>query len=161
MAAIMLALSLAPAAAQIPLSNFNGDWRGGGRDRNAGSDPFQRTRCRTKVEADARTMNTDTVCVGDAGLNKHITVTVTTEGDAFSGTLDQVATRGRNIQKARISGQRTADAAVMGVRLKFWSVLPEATVTLRLKNPDAFTMRVVDFLGNMLTDVSFQRKSSR
>src|SRR5271165_1562889 len=81
-----------PAAAEIKLSELNGEWNGSGTDRDTPLESLQQTSCQSKNRADLRRMNSEIICSGRAKLHKVIQLTVTVEGNQIMGDLVQTST---------------------------------------------------------------------
>lgn len=164
---VLLFLAIAGAAcsamAETRLTDFNGVWQGAGEDRRFPFERMQRTKCQTNIHTDLRQMTARTKCIGDAGLNKSITLSIFTEGDAFSGSLTQIAsiagdTDSPTVLKGSVSGQKTNSIATFQVR--FSGLIPTVTVTLNLIKSTSYTM-LARTLGGTLMDVTFNRSEIR
>ena len=146
------------AAAQSKLTDLKGECRGSGTDRDMPFQSFQKTTCHTKIEADETRMNSVTVFNGDEGLHKTIRMTVTLNGDKFTGSVSQsTLARGDKtpeVIKGSVLGNRIKDTANLRIRLP--GLMPDATVALELRSPTSYTMQVKS-LGFMLTNVTFSK----
>jgi len=163
--AVVVAVSIAPltAGAETKLTDFNGEWRGSGSDRNSPLESLQPTSCQNTIRADLRRMNGEMTCDGQAGLRKVIHLAITVDGDRFAGTVTQrTTTRGGNappsVLNGTVSGRKTETTATFQVR---WSgLLPSTTVALKLLNPSSYSMHVTS-LGITMMDVTFNRTAAR
>ncbi len=158
--AAFLAVWVTPfsAVAETKLTELNGEWRGSGTDRDLPIEFFQKTNCHTKIKADERHMNSVTVCDGQQGLHKVIRLTVTLDGDKFTGSVSQTTkTRGStspDVIKGSVLGRRVKDTANFLVRLP--GLLPNSSVILVLLNPSTYTMHVSS-LGITMMNVTFSK----
>jgi hypothetical protein len=146
------------AVAESKLTDLNGEWRGTGTDRDLPIENFQKTICHTKIEADESHMNSVIVCNGQQGLHKVIRLTVTLDGDKFTGSVSHTTlVRGGTtpeVVKGSVSGQRAKDTINLGIRLP--GLLPNAAVDLVLRNPSSYTMHVSS-LGLTTMNVTFNK----
>jgi hypothetical protein len=152
-----------PADAETKLTDFNGIWQGSGKDRNSPFEPLQQTSCHATINADLRRMDSRIACNGDAGLSKIIQLTITLDGDAFSGNLTQrTAMDGDNtsvsVLNGSVSGHKTDDTAQFQVR--FPGLVPNVAVTLKLNSPFSYSMQAMT-LGIVLMDVTFTEATKR
>jgi hypothetical protein len=146
------------AVAETKLTDLNGEWRGSGTDRDLPIEFFQKTNCHTKIEADESHMNSVTVCDGQQGLHKVIRLTVTINGDKFTGSVSQSTLargdRSPDVVKGSVLGRRVKDTANFLVRLP--GLLPNSAVALVLRNPTSYTMHVSS-LGITMMNVTFSK----
>ena len=158
--AVVLAAWVTPfsAVAESKLTDLNGEWRGSGIDRDSPFEKFQETNCHTKIEADESHMNSVMICEGQQVLKKVIRLTVTLDGDKFTGDVDQsTLARGDktpDVDKGTVSGQKVKDTA--NLRIRFPGLMPNATVALVLLNPSSYTMHVSS-LGSTIMNVTFSK----
>lgn len=153
-----LFLVLTPAAeAATPLTRLNGQWSGGGTDRDGPLGSSQSTHCRATLKADPTHLISTTECDGQAGLHKRFQLTVTFQGDQFTGNVEQVSAvhDGPPTRYAgTVSGSRKGDVA--NLTANFGGLTPNAHVTLAVTSPDSYSMRV-SLLGSTLTNVTLHR----
>jgi hypothetical protein len=152
-----------PAGAETRLTDFDGQWRGIGQDRDLPFETMQQTICQTTNSADLRRLDSVTVCKGDAGLDKVIQLTITLSGETFSGNLTQKSTlRGDDtsvsVLNGSVSGHKTDNTAIFQV--SFPGLVPNAVVLLRLISPSSYSMKATT-LGIALMDVTFNRAITR
>jgi hypothetical protein len=152
-------MALTPAGAQTKLTEFNGEWLGGGTDRNTPLASAQKTQCQTSVTADLTHLTSDMACKGEAGLNKRVRVSVAFTNSRFTGTAQQTsAAEGSRAAPERldgtVTGNRNGDITTFDVR--FPGLTPSARVLLELTSPTSYTM-TVSTLGAILTKVDFHR----
>jgi hypothetical protein len=149
-----------PAAAEIKLTELNGEWKGSGTDRDTPLESLQQTSCQSKNRADLHQLSSEIVCSGQAGLHKVIQLTVTVEGNQIVGDLVQTSTTAgmATVRKGSVAGRRIGDAADLQVR--FPGLTPNATVSLILINPSSYSIQAAS-LGAVLMDVTFNRASKR
>ncbi|MFZ1920220.1 MAG: hypothetical protein WAU57_01170 [Xanthobacteraceae bacterium] len=148
------------AAAETKLSDFNGEWRGNGTDRNTPLEPTQPTTCRMRIQADLRHLNSETTCIGKAGLHKVLRLAITLDGNQFAGSASQsstVANGAANALNGTVVGHKADEMASLQVR--FAGITPNATVVLRRLDPSTFTMLITS-LGLSLTNVAFDRTAN-
>jgi len=161
----MLAATVLPAkaeaAAETKLSDFNGEWRGNGTDRNTPLESPQPTNCRMTIQADLRHLNSETTCIGQAGLRKLLHLAVMIAGDQLTGEASQtsIVTDGaEKVLNGTVTGHKTDATAELEVR--FPGLTPSATISLRRLDPSRFTMTIAS-LGLVLMDVTFARMTER
>ena len=157
------ALALTPAGAETKLTEFNGQWLGGGTDRDTPLASAQPTRCQTRVTADLTHMTSNMECNGSAGLHKRIRMSISFTGNKFSGSTEQISVvRGSGAAPKRragtVVGVRTGDRAEFEVR--FSGLMPNAHVVLELTSPTFYAM-TTSVLGATLTKVDFHRPGAR
>ncbi len=161
-AAAALSAAVASAAcAETKLTDFTGEWRGAGTDRDTPLEKAQPTNCRMTAQADLRQMRSVTNCDGQAGLRKVIHLTITLDGDKISGEASQTSTPrdGKSaMMKGAVSGRKTGDVANLDIR--FPGLTPNAAVLLTRTSPSSFTMKVTS-LGITLMDVTFRRPAGQ
>jgi hypothetical protein len=148
------------AAAETKLSDFNGEWHGNGTDRNTPLESTQPTNCRMRIQADLRHLNSETTCVGQAGLHKVLHLSITLDGDQFTGDASQSSTvtnGAANVLNGTVIGHKADEMASLQVR--FAGLTPSATVVLRRLDPSTFSM-VITSLGLALTNVKFDRSAN-
>jgi hypothetical protein len=152
-----------PSAAETNLTEFNGEWRGAGTDRNTPLASAQQTRCRMLVRADRDHLNSETTCDGEQGLHKVLHLAIVLNGDRFTGEASQKSALQNNpASETRLSGSvighKTDETATLDIH--FSGMTPNASVVLRRVNASAFTMQISS-LGLTLTDVAFRRASGQ
>jgi hypothetical protein len=148
------------AAAETKLSDFNGAWHGNGTDRDTPLEAAQPTNCRMRIQADLRHLSSETTCNGQAGLHKVLRLTITLNGDQFTGTASQISAVKDGTAKVlngTVIGHKSDEMASLQVR--FPGLTPSATVVLRRLNPSTFTMNITS-LGLALTNVTFDRTTN-
>ena len=148
------------AVAETKLSDFNGEWRGNGTDRNTPLQSTQPTNCRMRIQADLRHLNSETTCIGQAGLHKVLHLSITLDGDQFTGDASQTSTvtnGAANVLNGTVIGHKADEMASLQVR--FAGLTPSATVVLRRLDPSTFSM-VITSLGLALTNVKFDRSAN-
>ena len=150
------------ASAETKLTDFNGMWRGSGTDRNSPLESLQRTSCQTTVRADLRRMRSNTVCDVQAGLHKVMDLSITLDGNQFTGDLSLIVQRSDaspSVLNGSVSGRRADDTARL--RVQFQGLVPiSATVELKLLSPSSYSMHVTS-LGFTLSEVVFNRTARR
>lgn len=155
-----IALS-AGAAAETKLTDFNGEWTGTGQDRDGPLQSLQDTRCQNTIRARQDRLRTDMVCERRSGVRKSVRMTVTLQGDQFSGTIAQRTTQpGQNeaVISGNVTGKKTDKSATLQVR---WSdATPNATIELKLHNPASFAMKVTA-LSMSFMDLTFNKTADR
>lgn len=152
---------LSDAAAETKLTDFNGEWRGDGTDRNSPLEFSQSTNCRTRIRADLHRMTTEMNCAGRDGARKRVDMTIVLDGDRITGTLTEtIEAKGAaaTVLNGTVSGEKTDDTA--RIQVSFPGPRPGAAVLLRLLGSSSYSMKVSS-LGLMLTDVIFVRGASR
>ena len=158
--AVLVWIALPSAAAETRLSDFNGKWHGNGTDRDTPLESTQPTNCRMRIQADLRHLNSETTCNGQAGLHKVLRLTITLEGDQFTGEASQTSavTNGTaKVLNGTVIGHKSNEMASLQVR--FPGLTPSAVVVLRRLNPSTFTMNITS-LGLALTNVTFDRTTN-
>lgn len=160
-AMVMVSLIVLPSAvAETRLSDFNGEWHGNGTDRNTPLEFPQPTNCRMEIQADLRHMNSETTCIGQAGLRKVLRLAITLAGDQFTGDATQTSTLTNSPAKVlhgAVFGHKGDETASMEV--KFPGLTPSATVILRRLNLSTFNMNITS-LGLTLMNVTFDRTTN-
>lgn len=157
---IFLVLMLAPpvaARAATPLTELNGEWNGGGTDRDGPFASQQTTRCRATVKTDPTHLTSTTQCDGAAGLHKSFHLSVVFAGDQFTGNVEQVSSvRGGAPTRyaGTVTGSREGDVATFTAH--FGALTPNAHIVLTLSSPTSYAMKV-SVLGSILTDVTLRR----
>ncbi len=155
-----IALSTA-AAAETKLSDFNGEWNGTGQDRDTPLQSLQETRCQNTIRARQDRMRTEMICERKSGVRKSVRMTVTLQGDQFSGTIAQRTTQpgqAEAVISGDVSGKKTDNSATLQVRWK--DSTPNATVDLKLNNPASYSMKVTA-LGASFMNLTFNRTADR
>jgi len=157
---VLLALILAASAvdAATPLTALNGEWQGGGTDRDGPLAAPQPTHCRATIKTDPTHLTSTTQCDGETGLAKSFRLSVAFTGDRFTGSVEQVSSvHGGPVTRyaGTVSGRRDGDVASFTAR--FGGLTPSAYVVLTLTSPTAYAMRV-RVLGSTLTDVTLRRR---
>lgn len=151
---------LPTAAAETKLSDFNGEWRGNGTDRSTPLEFAQPTNCRMRIQADLRHMHSETTCIGQAGLRKVLRLTITVDGDQFTGDASQTSTvtnSAAEVLNGTVIGHKADEMASLEVR--FPGLTPSATIVLRRHDPSSFNMNITS-LGLTLMNVSFNRTTT-
>jgi len=159
--ATVAAIILPSAKAETSLSDFNGEWRGNGTDRNSPIEPAQATQCHMKIRADLRRLDSETTCIGEAGLRKLLRLAVKIDGDQLTGEAGQTSTvpdGAAQVFNGTVTGRKTDTTADLDVR--FPGFTPSATIALRRLDPSRFSMTIAS-LGLTLTDVTFERANGR
>jgi hypothetical protein len=133
-----------PAGAETKLTDFDGQWQGSGQDRDLPFESMQQTSCQTTINADLRRMSSITICNGAAGLDRTIQLTITLNGEAFSGNLTQKTTmrgddKSVSVLNGSVSGHKTDNIATFQI---------------------SFSMQATT-LGSTLMDVTFNRAVKR
>ena len=156
---LLLTAALMPAFAwgATPLTALNGQWSGGGTDRDGPFGTLQPTRCRATLKADATHLTSTTECDGAAGLHKRFHLAVTFQGERFTGSVEQVSSvpgAASTRYAGSVSGSREGDVA--NFTANFGALIPSAHVTLAVTSANSYSMRV-SLLGSTLTDVTLRR----
>ena len=152
---------VAGAAAETKLTDFNGEWRGTGQDRDSPLQSLQDTTCQSAVRARPKRMNSEMTCERKSGVRKTIRMNVRLEGDQLSGRINQRTSEpGKEdvVIGGTLSGTKTDNIATFTVTWK--GPTPSATVNLKLNNPTSYSMRVTA-LGLTFMDVTFSRTTDR
>lgn len=152
---------VAGAAAETKLTDFNGEWRGTGQDRDSPLQSLQDTTCQNAVRATPTRMNSEMTCERKSGVRKTIRMNVTLEGDQLSGRINQrTAEPGKEdvVMGGTLSGKKTDNAATFTVDWK--GPTPNATVNLKLNNPTSYSMQVTA-LGLTFMNAAFNRTTER
>jgi hypothetical protein len=152
-------LTLFPAKAEISLADLAGDWQGSGTDRNLPIESPQQTSCQLTNRIEKNHMASDAVCKGKAGLNRRSRMTITLDGNDFTGVLDQTTTvnddnASATTLKGTVAGRRAGDGATLQIR--FPGFLPNATVVLKLISPSSYSVQG-SALGVLMTDVTYNK----
>jgi hypothetical protein len=159
-ATICIAL-VTSAAAETKLTEFNGEWRGTGQDRDSLFESPQATICQNAIRANPQRMRTEMTCERKSGGSKLIRLMVTLEGEQFTGKIMRKTMQpGREdaVINGAISGKKTDKIANFQVRWQ--GATPNATVDLKLLTPTSYSMQVTA-LGMTVMDVTFNRTSER
>ena len=120
----------------------------------------QPTSCRMRIQVDLRQLSSETTCIGQAGLHKVLRLTITLDGDQFTGDASQtstVANGAANVLTGTVVGQKADEMA--SLQVQFPGLTPRATVVLRRLDPSTFTMNITS-LGLTLTNVTFDRATN-
>lgn len=141
-----------PVAAEMNLSDLEGEWSGGGTDRDSPFAALQKSSCRSKIRSDAHRMNNEIVCSGPSGSRKTIQLQITMQGDQISGDL--VQTQASGTMKGLVSGRRRGDSADM--QIQFSGLMPGATAKFTIINHSSYTLRVAT-MGASMMDVTFKK----
>jgi hypothetical protein len=152
---------VAGAAAETKLTDFNGQWRGAGQDRDSPLQSLQDTACQNAVRATPQRMTIELTCERKSGVRKTIRMNVMLTGDQLSGRINQRTSEpGKEdaVIGGTLSGKKTDNAANFTVSWK--GPTPNATVNLRLNNPTSYSMQVTA-LGLTFMDAAFSRTSDR
>ncbi len=159
--AVSLIAFAAGAAAETKLTDFNGEWRGTGQDRDSPLQSLQDTTCQNAVRATPQRMRIEMTCERKSGVRKIIRLNVTLEGDQFSGRINQrTAQPGKEdaVIGGTLSGKKTDGSASFTVDWK--GMTPSTTVDLKLNTPTSYSMKVTA-LGVTFMDLTFNRTSDR
>jgi hypothetical protein len=141
-----------PAGAEMNLSDLEGEWSGGGTDRDSPFASLQKSSCRSKIRSDVHRMSNEIVCSGPSGSRKTIQLQITMQGDQISGDL--VQTQATGTMKGSVSGRRRGDSADM--QIQFSGLMPSATAKFIVINPSSYTLRVAT-MGTSMMDVTFKK----
>ena len=156
---LIVSSAAVPAWSATPLSALNGQWSGGGTDRDGPFGTLQPTRCRATLKADATHLTSTTECDGAAGLHKRFHLAITFQGERFDGSVEQVSSvpgAAPTRYAGSVSGSRDGDVA--DFTANFGALIPNAHVRLAVTSPNSYSMRV-SLLGSTLTDVTLRRSS--
>jgi hypothetical protein len=159
LALVIVAAGSVAAAAETKLTDFNGEWRGTGQDRESMLQSLQDTICRNRIRADLKRMQTEMICIRKSGLSKRVRLTVVLEGNRFTGEIMQKTTqpgRDDSVINGTIEGQKTDNSA--NFRVTWKGATPNTSVDLTLNTPTSYSMRVTA-LGITVMDVTFNRQS--
>jgi|tagenome__1003787_1003787.scaffolds.fasta_scaffold20980656_2 hypothetical protein len=151
----------AGATAQTRLTDFKGEWRGAGQDRDSPLQALQDIICQNAVRATPQRMNSEMTCERKSGVRKTIRMNVTLEGDQLSGRINQRTSEpGKEdaVIGGTLSGKNAGNTATFSVNWK--GSTPNATVNLKLNNPTSYSMRVTA-LGLTFMDATFSRTTDR
>lgn len=151
----------ASAAAETKLTDFNGEWRGSGQDRDSPLQSLQDITCQNAVRATLQRINIEMTCERKSGVRKVTRMNATLEGDQFTGRINQ-----RTIEPGKadaviggtLSGKKTDNAANFVVTWK--SAIPNTSVDLKLNNRTSYSMKVTA-LGLTIMDAAFTRTAER
>jgi len=147
------------AAAETKLTDFNGEWRGTGQDRDSALQFLQDTSCKTVIRADLTRMQTEMNCARKSGASKLVQLSVTLAGDQFSGKIMQNTSQpGREdaVINGTIAGKKTDQSA--NFLVTWQGATPNTTVDLKLLSPTSYSMQATA-LGITVLDVTFNRQS--
>lgn len=150
----------ATASAETRLTDFNGEWSGAGQDRDSPLASLQDTTCQNAIRANPKRLHTEMTCERKPGIRKLVRLTVTLEGDQFTGKITRkVSQPGRadEVINGTVSGKKTDNAANLLVRWQ--GPTPNTTVDLKLNAPGSYSMKVTA-LGIGMMDVTFKQTSS-
>jgi hypothetical protein len=159
-AAVYVAL-VTGAAAETKLTDFNGEWRGSGQERDSPLQYLQATTCRNIIRASAKRMQSEMTCESKSGGSKLIRMTVTLEGDQLTGKIMRRATqpgRGDAVLRGAVSGKKTDKSANLLVRWQ--GATPNTTVHLKLNTPTSYSMQATA-LGITMMDLTLNRIAER
>ncbi len=150
-----------PASAEIELTYFIGTWSGRGTDSDPPDPPWhsslQQTKCTTTVpRADRSSMESTTVCDGEAGLHKEIHLSITLVHNQIEGDLSQT-TNGGDPENGKVLGRRAGDTARFQVKI---SRFKSATVELTFLPPSSYSMDVTAITGTVM-HVKFHKTAPR
>ena len=151
----------ASAAAETRLTDFNGEWRGTGQDRDFPLQSLQATTCRNAVRATPQRMHIEMTCERKSGVRKTTRMNVTLQGDQLNGRINQRTSEpGKQdvVIGGDVSGKKTDNSADLTVSWK--GPRPSTSVNLQLNNPASYSMKVTA-LGMTFMDASFSRTSGR
>src|SRR3954470_8691515 len=77
------------AAAESKLTDFNGEWRGAGQDRDSPLQSLQDTACQNAVRATPQRMTIEMTCARKSGVRKTVRMNLMLEGGQLSGRINQ------------------------------------------------------------------------
>src|SRR4051812_15517124 len=149
------------AAAETKLTDFNGEWRGAGQDRDSPLQSLQDTTCQNAVRAGPLRMNSEMTCERKSGVRKTIRMNIMLEGDQLSGRINQRTSepgKEDSVIGGTLTGKKTDNTATFTVSWK--GPTPNATVNLKLNDPTSYSMRVTA-LGLTFMDAAFSRRTDR
>jgi hypothetical protein len=161
LAAVSLMVFAASAAAETKLTDFKGEWRGTGQDRESPLQSLQDTSCENAVRATPQRMHIEMTCERKSGIRKVIRLNATLEGDQLSGRINQRTSQpGREdaVIGGTLSGKKADGSASFMV--DWTDMTPNANVDLKLNTPTSYSMKVTA-LGITMMDVTFNRTSDR
>ncbi len=151
----------ASAAAETKLTDFNGEWRGTGQDRDFPLHPMQEITCQNAVRATPQRMHIEMICERKSGVRRTTRMNVTLEGDQLSGRINQRIVRpGQKdeVLVGALAGKKTDNTANFGVTWK--GTTPSASVAFKLNAPTSYSMKVTA-LGMTFMDATFTQTSDR
>src|SRR4051812_12606094 len=79
----------ASAVAEPSLTDFNGEWRGAGQDRDSPLQSLQDTACQNAVRATPQRMTIEMTCARKSGVRKTVRMNLMLEGNQLSGRINQ------------------------------------------------------------------------
>ena len=151
----------AVASAEVRLTDFNGEWRGAGQDRDSPLQSLQDTSCQNAVRATPDRIRIEMSCERKSGARKIVRLNARFEGNQFAGRINQRKTQpGRDdeVIGGTLSGNKTDGAARLKVDWK--GATPTTTVDLKLDSPTSYSMKVTA-LAITIMDVTFTKTSDR
>ena len=149
------------AAAETKLTDFNGEWRGTGRDRDSPLQSLQDTSCRNAVRATLQRMHIEMTCERTSGVRKTVRMNVTLQGDQLTGRINQrISQPGKEdaVIGGTLAGKKSNGSANLTVSWK--GPTPSTLISLNLDTPTSFSMKVTA-LGLTFMDATFKRTSDR
>jgi hypothetical protein len=149
------------AAAETKLTDFNGEWRGSGQDRDSPLQSLQDTSCRNAVRATAQRMHIEMTCERRSGVRKTVQMNVTLQGDQLTGRINQrISQPGKEdaVIGGTLAGKKSDGSANLTVSWK--GPTPNTSVNLKLDTPTSYSMKVTA-LGLTFMDATFIRTSER
>jgi hypothetical protein len=153
-------LALPPAAvAATGLAQYNGEWRGGGQDRDSPLQALQDTRCRSGVRATASRIRIDMVCRRRSGARKDVQISADLAGDEFTGRILQRTPRSGGpdrVLSGTLSGKKSDGSAYFVVDWE--GMTPDAVVVLEMPDSETFSLRAT-VVGVTFLEASFRRIS--
>ena len=161
LASIFCITFVATAAAETKLTDFNGEWRGTGQDRDSPLQSLQDTACQNAVRATPQRMNIEMICERKSGVRKTTRMNVTLEGDQLNGRIYQRTSEpGREdaVIGGTLSGKKTDNSANLTATWK--GPTPSASINLKLNTPTSYSMKVT-VLGLTFMDTAFNRSAER
>jgi hypothetical protein len=149
------------AAAETKLTDFNGEWRGSGQDRDSPLQSLQDTSCRNAVRATPQRMHIEMTCERGSGVRKTVQMNVTLQGDQLTGRINQrISQPGKEdaVIGGTLAGKKSDGSANLTVSWK--GPTPNTSVNLKLDTPTSYSMKVTA-LGLTFMDATFIRTSER
>ena len=149
------------AAAETKLTEFNGEWRGSGQERDSPLQYLQATSCRNVIRASPKRMQSEMTCERKSGGSKLIRMTVMLEGDELTGRITRRAMQpGREdaVIRGTVSGKTTDKSANLLVRWQ--GATPNTAVDLKLNTATSYSMQATA-LGMTMMDLTLNRLAER
>jgi hypothetical protein len=158
--AVAMIVVAGSASAETKLTDFNGEWRGTGQDRESPMQSLQDTVCQNAVRARPQRMHMEMTCERKSS-RKVVRLNLTLEGDQLSGRINQRVTQeGREdeVMSGTLSGKKLNGSANLTVDWK--GMTPNTTVDIKLSSPTSYSMKATA-LGMSFMDVTFNRTAER